>query len=512
MTRVSQGTNASSFWFGCCLVGVIAGLSACGDDDGGSPPDAGETDAGDVDGGIVEPPDAMVDPVDMNGPPQRPPVLVSAIARQVGRFGDDLRISVVGSDADGDATTLDVTFLDDASAEVLLFDTDSDGMLDSGNTVVPLDTPISGTTEGSGSRSFPRLREQHPEIAAVRVVLVDARDARSAAIDAMVVEQPVLAVDAICDPDFADNRCADGLGCRAGTPAVCVLGSAPAIVRAAYLTTLGGANILVEGTDVDDDVSQIDIAFLDGTGMPVALDLDGDGAPEATSFGADARGSSSGGTFFFRFASTAFFAENVPRVSLVARDRGDRISAAVEADLADPPTRAVGQPCDPRGFDTCGMGVCSPGMVGATNRCIGVAAARSAACTSALVLETSAGVGSIRGELTSPSLWDAPEGCSSGDPRDRPEGLVRLQLDAPAARVSLSTYNAYTNFDSTLYVISGCAGAPIVAWCADDQFGEPRPELARLELVDVPAGLYFVVVDSFASVPGRFQLDVTVTP
>jgi hypothetical protein len=509
MKPTSREAKGRSFLRWCCLFGVLAGLSACGDDDGGAPSDA---DAGDVDGGIVDLPDGMVDPVDMNGPPPMPPVLVSATARQVGRFGDDLRVDLVGSDADGDATTLDVTFLNAANAEIPLFDTDSDGVLDSGNTVVPLDTPIPGTTEGPGSRSFPRLRELHPEIAVVRVVLVDARDARSAAVDAMVVEQPVLAVDAVCDPDFSDNRCADGLGCRAGTPSLCVEGMAPAIVRAAYLNVLGGANVLIEGTDPDDDVSQIDIAFLDATDMPIALDLDGDGAAESTSFGADARDASAGGAFFFRFSASAFFAENVPRVSLVVRDRGDRVSAPVVAELGDPPMRSVGQPCDPRGFDTCGMGVCSPGMVGATNRCVGVTAARAEACMSALVLETTGGMGSVRGELGTPSLWDAPTDCSSGNPRDRPEALVRLQLDAPASRVSLSTFNAYTNFDSTLYVISGCAGTPVVAWCADDRVGEPRPELARLELVDLPAGLYFVVVDSFASAPGRFQLDVTVTP
>ena len=90
-----------------CLV-IASGLPACGDDDGGAPP---APDGGEVDGGLVDPPHGMVDPVDMNGPPPpMPPVLVSAMARQVGRFGDDLRIDLVGRDPDGDATTLDVTF------------------------------------------------------------------------------------------------------------------------------------------------------------------------------------------------------------------------------------------------------------------------------------------------------------------------------------------------------------------------------------------------------------------
>ena len=346
----------------------------------------------------------------------------------------------------------------------------------------------------------------------MQVVLVDARDTRSAPVEAPVAEQPVLALDAICDPGFRANRCADGLGCRMGTPSVCTEGVTPAITRAAYVTVLGGADILIEGTDLDDDVSQIDIAFLDAAGMPVALDLDGDGSPESTSFAADARDASMGGVFFFRFSASTFFAENVPRVSLVARDRGDRPSAPATADLGAPPLRMVGQSCDPRGFDSCGAGVCSPGMLGATNRCVGVSEARAAACMGALALETSGGTGSVRGEVSVPSLWDAPTGCSSGDPRGRPEALVRFELAAPASRVSFSTYNAYTNFDTTLYAFTGCSGTPLVAWCADDLFGEPRPELARLELTDVPAGLYFIVVDSFAAAPGRFQLDVTVTP
>jgi len=513
-------TNLETVWGrmgGLVAMGALSALLAAGTGCGSPTPDApppAMDDAGEeADGGRVEPLDMNVVVLpDGGGPIAMPPVLVSATARQAGRFGDDVRVDLVGRDADGDASSLDVTFLDVDGAELSLYDVDADGVLDSGNTLVPLATPITGVVDAPAYVSFARLRGAHPELATVRVVLVDALGARSAPIDATVSDQPVLALDALCDSASVENRCEDGLGCRGAVPAVCTAGVAPSIVRTVYLTHPAGAQVLVEGADADDDVSQIDIAFFDGTGTPIPLDLDADGTPEATSFAADARDTSSGGTFFYRFAASAYFAGAVPRVSVIARDRGSRASEPVFADLTAPTARSVGQACDARGFDSCGVSVCSPGVVGATNRCVEVGAARRTACTDALTVDVTSGAGSVRGELHEPSLWDAPAGCSSGDPTARPEAAVRFVLAAPASRVVLSTNNAYTNFDSTLYAIAGCAGAPIVAWCADDRPTEERSWLATLELRALPAGEYFVVVDAFAAAPGRFQLDVTVTP
>ena len=474
--------------------------------------DAGE----EVDGGTVETPDegVIIDPVDLGGEVvQTPPTLTTVLARQVGRFGDDVRIDVVGGDANGDASSLDVTFLDAAGAELPLYDVDGDGVSESGNTLAPLATPIAGTADAPAYVLFTRLHGAHPEIASVRVALVDARDLRSAPMTAPVGDQPILALDALCDVASLENRCADGLGCRGDVPTVCVAGAAPAIVRAAYLTSPAGALVLVEGTDADDDLSQLEISFFDAAGGAIQLDLDADGTPESTSFAADARDTSAGGRFFYRFSASAYFAATVPRVAVVARDRGDQVSPSVIADLGAPVSRSIGQMCDARGFDSCGPAICAPGIVGEMNRCIEVTAARAAACTSAATLDLATGAATVRGDLHDPSLWDAPDGCSSGDPKARPEAAVRFTLAAPASRVVISTDNAYTNFDSALYAFAGCAGRPIVAWCADDRApSEARAWLATLELRDLPAGEYFVVVDSFAAAPGRFQLDVTVTP
>jgi hypothetical protein len=484
-----------------------------GDDAGPilDPPDEGIVDP--PDNGVVDPPDTgVVDPPDA-GPPATPPVLVSMTARQVGRFGDDLRIDVVGHDLNGDATSLDVTFLDAAGDALPLYDANGDGVPESGRTFAALAVPIAGTSDAPAYVAFSRLHSAHPEIASVRVMLVDSREAPSASMDAAVVDQPVLALDALCDRAALENRCAEGLGCRAGVPAVCVEGVAPGLTRVAYLTRATGADVLIEGTDADDDLSQYEISFFDAAGAPLPMDLDGDGTAESVSFAADARDTSVEGAFFYQFAASQLFADSVPRVSVVARDRGDRTSAAVIANRAAAPARSVGQTCDARGFDTCGAAVCSPGTVGAVNHCVAVSAARTDACAAAPTLDLSSGAASVSGDLREPSLWDAPASCSSGDPTARPEALVRFVLAAPASRVVLSTNNAYTNFDSTLYAFAGCAGRPIVAWCVDDRpSSEPRAWLATLELADLPAGEYFVVVDSFAPAIGRFRLDATVTP
>ena len=50
-----------------------------------------------------------------------------------------------------------------------------------------------------------------------------------------------------CDQTYADNRCAEGLGC-AGEPAVCVDGSDPALGDFGYFTTTDGYRIRMRGT------------------------------------------------------------------------------------------------------------------------------------------------------------------------------------------------------------------------------------------------------------------------
>lgn len=435
------------------------------------------------------------------------PVLVSAVARQAGRFGDDLRIELRAYDVDGDAVSLGLSLITVGGDPIRIYDEDGDGTPESNHTVLPLLTPIAGPAEGDGLVLLPNLVLEQVALGSVEVTVLDAGGRASNALTVTLTEQPVLALDALCDPTFVLNRCEDGLGCRAAVPAVCTAGEAPSITRAAYYGDPGAVRVLVEGNDVDDDVTEIEIAFFDAADAPISLDLDGDSVPESDHFTADARSASTGGAFFYSFSASDAFALDVASISVVARDRGARESPATSADQMLAPVVGVGASCDPRGFDRCGASVCTPGTPGVTNRCVDVNTARRGECSAATTIDAFAPVPFVGG-AEGASLWDAPAGCSSGDPTGRPEGVVRLHVDRPASRIVLSTDNAISTFDTTIYVLAECGAAPVVAWCADDTMGE-RSWLSRLELTSVPAGDYLVIVDSFSPSGGRFQLDVT---
>ncbi len=438
------------------------------------------------------------------------PVLVSASAAVSGRFGDDVRIAVRASDADGDLTSLSLALFDDAGQPIVQFDGDGDGLLDTNQTVVSLSAPIVGPDEGDGLAVLAGLELAVPSLAALDVGAVDAQGLASATQHVTLAAQPIVELDGICDPSFVANRCADGLGCPAAVPAVCVAGAPPALTRAAYMSDPGAVRVLVEGTDADDDVSELVLAFFDGSDAPVELDLDGDGVPESTTFHAHVAAAGVDGHFFYAFDASDQFAIDVAAVGVTAIDRGMHQSDPMRAPRAAAPTRNVGQACDPSGFDRCVGSVCLAAS-GGGSRCVAVATARTSECGAAPELDAFAGPGFVDGDASGPSLWDAPAGCSSGDPAGRPEGTLRLHLDRAASSVVLSTDNGYTTFDTTIYVMASCGAAPVVAWCGDDTPGSMRSWLSRLELTSLPAGDYVVVVDSFSPSGGHFRLDVTAT-
>ncbi len=466
-----------------------------------------------VDGGVVGDGGADTSRPRRPGPGATPPVLDSVVARQAGASGKDVRIDVAGSDAAGDATSLRLVLLDGTGADIVAFDSDGDGSLDTGETTLPLDLVVSGQVKVTSYALFPLMHEQYPALGSVTVALVDAKGDESEEMTVTVTEQPVLALNELCDSTFVRNRCAAGLGCKGNVPQVCTEGVAPTLARAAYLDDELGPRVLVEGVDLDADVESYTLDFLNSSDQPVMLDLDGDGTSESSSFTGTVPASSGDGEFFVAFQPSEVFIAAVAKVRVSVRDAGVRDSEKKTVARQAATEQRPGAACDPRGFDRCMAGnVCSPGVVGESNRCTAISAARTHACSAALSLVPGKGITSVKGEIGKLSAWDSPSGCSTNDPKYRPEAVVKLVLDAPATKVSLSTDNSYTNFDTTLYALASCGAEPLVAWCADDQPDGARAQLAVLELADLPAGQYFIVVDSFpsSSTGKRFQLDVAV--
>jgi len=482
-----------------CFTVVFALFSpGCGEDGGNK-----TVDGGTVDGAVVG--DGPVIVMSM------PPILSAVRFRQVGRFGEDARIELTGSDPEGDITSAYVTFNDAAGKPVPVFDLNGDGKPESASNLLPVDTVIAGTMVTSTTVTQPGLLRKHAQIAQVRVAFVDATTARSPEREAMLEKQVVSREAESCDPKFIENRCDTGLGCKGAAPTTCKKGEAPTIARVMYLRQTSSAYIQVEGSDPDDDVAVIRLEFMDAKDQPVSIDLDGDGAPESSTFDAEAHNVSVGGKYFYRFESSLNFSEMVTKIAMTVIDRGGLKSVRTTATLTDPPQKNAGQPCDPRGFDVCRASACLPGIVGATNnRCVAITPARTSACAQAKALEPAKGINTIRGEVTFPSLYDAPAGCASNDPVQQPERMIKLVLPTAASRVVLSTNNAYTNFDTVLYAVSTCDSSAMLAWCSDDRRGMERPSLAELVLTNVAAGTYFIVVDSFNVESGRFQLDLTV--
>jgi hypothetical protein len=477
--------------------------------------DAGKLDAG-VDSGMAS--DAMVkndagDAGKKDGGPTTgtTPSLESATARQSGRFGADLRIDVVGTDTDGDAVAVKLALVTKTGETLKLADLDGDGKTDPGAAQFALTSPLSTTPGDDSYFVVSDLFTATSGLDYAEVTLIDAAGLTSDMLKVSITNQPVLAAQALCDATYVANRCSDGFGCKGTLPTTCQAGEAPKLTRVSYLSDDLGTRILLEGTDADLDATKFTIEFLNASSNPVLLDLDSDDVPESNNIVLDTKAIWDGSKFFLRVDQGDVFAETVAKVRVKVTDRGNQTSAPVVADKMVAPTRTAGQTCDIRTFDRCAANsVCVSANMGKTYSCTAVATARTRACAAALVLEPAKGVLSVRGNVAAPSLWDSPAGCVVSDPTNQAETVVKLVLATPASKVTLSTNNAGTSFDSAVYASAKCEDAPVLAWCSDDSLDHKSG--AELVLTNLAAGSYFVVVDSFnVELAGStFQLDVKV--
>lgn len=443
------------------------------------------------------------------------PELEDVTARQSGRYGADLRIDVTGTDIDGDSVALFVAVFGKNHTPINLGDSDHDGKSDPGPMQMPLATALPPEESAESYLVLRDLFTANAGIESVEVSLVDATNLRSDTVSADVTKQPVLGNGELCDMNYVENRCKDGYGCKGSVPTVCMVGEAPKIARAVYYSDDLGTRVLIEGTDADLDVKSYTVEFLSSAGAPVMIDTDNDpaNAPDANKFEGDVKVTWDGTKFFLRLDQGETFADLVAKVRVKVTDRGGLSSAAVTADKTPAPVRSAGQVCDVRTFDRCATNsVCYSSNGGKNYSCTPTNTARTKSCGSALTLDPAMGIDSVRGTVSGPSLFDAPAGCAPGtDSGDQPEAVIKLVLSANAKKLTLSTNNAYTSFDSTVYMMAKCDGSSVLAWC-NDYAGDGDMSGAELVIADVPAGTYYVAVDSFnSSLSGTtFQIDARV--
>jgi hypothetical protein len=518
-----------------CLGGTLSACPLAGkkEGDGGARRDSGA--GGRVDAGTDEPDEPEVDAGRDSGVRSdagrdggadgsavvtrgTTPELESVTARQSGRFGTDLRIDVTGTDRDGDTVALRLAVFGKGGSPINLGDSNQDGKADPGPMELALAAVLPAEESATSYLVVRDLFAANAGLERVEVSLVDATKLSSETVSAEIEKQPVLDSGALCDATYVENRCKDGFGCKGNVPTVCMPGEAPKIVRAVYYSDDLGTRVLVEGTDADTDVKSYVVEFLSSTGAPVMIDTDGDidNKPDANKFEADAVVRWDGTKFFLRLDQGETFADVVSKVRVKLVDRGGLVSAAVTADKMAAPVRSAGQVCDVRTFDRCASNtVCYSSNGGKNYACTATGTARTKSCGAALTLsptDATEGKGTVRGVIAGPSLWEPPQGCVPGmDSGDQPEAVVKLVLVSNAKKVTLSTNNAYTSFDSTVYMMSKCDGSSVLAWC-NDYAGDGEVSGAELVMNDVPAGTYYVAVDSFNSLLSgtTFQLDVSV--
>lgn len=520
----------------CAVLAVVEMITACGGSSGSASPAPDAATAADAQVVQMGPADASLDAqsadaglpsgdaatvADTAAPiAQVTPVLESALVRQTGRFGDDLRIDVTGSDRDGDTIAVRVELSADNNTPLTIADNTGDGMPDPGPADVPLSGALPAADHATAFAVLAKFYTLHPEAKHAKVSLLDAHGNVSNTVTADVGVQPVVQLDGACDVSSLTNRCAVSLGCKGALPSVCKEGEAPAITRAGYYSDELGDRVLIEGMDADEDVTGYTVEFLSAQGAPVSILLNGQDDPPASSFSkTNVDVVFDAGKFFLLFEPGPSFIEMVKQVRLTVTDSGGHQSAAMTKTLNDglagAPTRTSGQSCDARRFDRCATNnVCSRSSPTAlTGTCRDLLTARASACTAALTLAPFQGITEVRGRIGDPSLWDVPApGCSSNNPTNHPDAVVKVTLTKPVRQLVISSDNAYTGFDTTLYALASCTSAPTVAWCADDQANTaPRSQLAVLTLTNLPAQDIYVVVDSFNAGTGpMFQLNASV--
>jgi hypothetical protein len=283
----------------------------------------------------------------------------------------------------------------------------------------------------------------------------------------------------------------------------------PDVTELAFLRSELGPRTLVAGTAPDDDVAFVQLTFLGPTGDAVNVDLNGDSNPDTSEFELQTTGLSRSERFFVTLQSAAGFEDGVAGISARAANAAGLFGAARLTSLADPKLVPLSAPCDVRGFDRCdAAGVCVPAASDVQGVCRSGPDLRRAACSAAQRLNPFAGVTRVSGTLGRVSLYDPPRGCISESASARLDSVVVLKLTRPARSVTLWTDPARTDFDSVLYVIKSCTDDPRSALACNDD--TPPGPASSIELSQLAAGEYSVVVDSLGEGPGNYVLLVSV--
>jgi len=444
------------------------------------------------------------------------------------RKGSTLLLTMDGTDSASQTTEAVVKVVDSKGKPVVAFDTNWDGVADSAQTRFHFDSSTLGQSAFTGTITIPGVYALAPTIASAIVELSDINGAVTSTLTAPLTLQPVSQQGDACDPSCVANRCADGLTCN--SKQLCAAGIAPTISQVAYYNGATPSQLFLVN-DPDENLASLTVKYLNASGNQIAVDLSSDDAGAASSgFTINAQ-RSYGETFFVENYPTAGFPSMVPQISVSPTDSDGRTGPAVTASATAPLYKGAGSDCDPYGFALCGSGTaCAPGVVGASNKCTATSSLLKPACSGAAAI-TMTGVLGAWGQAAGPSLFDPPAGCSIPTAVNRPESILSLSLSDDANTVTLSTATPETDFNTIVYLLPSCTPLPAsqtdvgaadagtkdaggdsgtagALGCNDD---DPNNGYAStLTLNNVPAGNYWVIVDSVTSKGGTYGLTISV--
>lgn len=428
--------------------------------------------------------------------------LTSAKAWVGGRIGNQLFVEVKGKGTLGLFASVELVLLDGSGKEVLAFDSDWDGVPDSGRgRLVPDAKP---TTESftvtvvlEGAAAFADLQD-------IDVALFDRKDAKTTPTRIAVARATERTEGQSCDPAFIKSHCKQGFSCQ-GTPAECVAGIAPTVNQGAYQRGSGtGPFMRLRGEDPDEDVMMVRVDFLTASNEPIRLDLTGDDIPDDDKLEVLVGVTNRDGAYTFDVESAPIFEQQVPRVGLTAIDSRSNKSETKYYSLSTRTIRQVGQTCDLGGFDTCATGSsCIASSVTDSSYCTSLSQAQNLACTAAPVWNLGTEPLRYTGTISGASLWAPPTDCMNASPFERPEALVKIRLPKAVSVLTLSTDVPETQQDTVIYVQSACSATGTQVLGCSDEF---KGYTSSVTLTNLDAGDYFVLVEFVQGTTGAFGL------
>ncbi len=434
--------------------------------------------------------------------------LTSVAAHVDGRRGNRVRLSIVGTQTADSFAYVAVTAFDSNGNALYWFSTHLDENLDSstGN-LVPKVRPSDAKFQFDLLVPYTNALLNWDQ---AKVALFDRTEAISNDLSTTVEPQPVESKGQACDPAAKADRCDAKLECNA-TSSTCVDHTGPSLSQVGYWTTANGPIVVATGADNADDVTMMNLGFLDASGASVQVNMNNDATNPlmASNFSETAGFSNEDGQFTFLITPADSFTAIVNTLSFTPVDAIGIKGSAMTAALLKQPSRNNGTSCDINGFNSCsGNATCVPGVPGANNTCQPVTASQVAGCKIAPTIDVSKSDLFVTGYNMGASLWEPPADCVSDVGMHHPESVIKLHVPAKTASLTLSTARPETQIDTVLYVASVCgSGDPTILGCNDDS--AMGGVTSTLTLTNVAAGDYYVIVDSMSSDGGPFGLTVT---